>query len=47
MRRWLAARPGVDRDEFIDSITYAETQGYVKKIIGTAEDYRILYRANR
>ena len=47
VRRWLAARPGVDRDEFIDSITYAETQGYVKKIIGTAEDYRILYRANR
>ncbi|MEO6222002.1 MAG: lytic transglycosylase domain-containing protein, partial [Vicinamibacterales bacterium] len=45
VRRWLAERPGVDRDEFIDGIPYPETQGYVKKIIGTAEDYRLLYRA--
>jgi soluble lytic murein transglycosylase len=43
--RWLDERPGVDRDEFIDGIPYPETQGYVKKIIGTAEDYRQLYRA--
>jgi len=42
--RWRAARPGVDRDEFIDGIPFPETQGYVKKIIGTAEDYRLLYR---
>ncbi len=44
VRRWLAQRPGVDRDEFIDGIPYPETQGYVKKILGTAEDYRLLYR---
>jgi len=44
VERWLAERPGVDRDEFIDSIPFPETQGYVKKIIGTAEDYRLLYR---
>jgi soluble lytic murein transglycosylase len=44
VRRWLAERPGVDRDEFIDGIPFPETQGYVKKIIGTAEDYRLLYR---
>ena len=42
--RWLAERPGVDRDEFIDGIPFPETQGYVKKILGTAEDYRVLYR---
>jgi len=42
--RWLAQKPGADRDEFIDGITFPETQGYVKKIIGTAEDYRVLYR---
>lgn len=42
--RWLAERPGLDRDEFIDNIPFPETQGYVKKIIGTAEDYRLLYR---
>jgi soluble lytic murein transglycosylase len=42
--RWLAERPGFDRDEFIDDIPFPETQNYVKRILGTAEDYRILYR---
>lgn len=45
VHRWLSERPGVERDEFIDAIPFPETQGYVKKIIGTAEDYRLLYRA--
>jgi soluble lytic murein transglycosylase len=42
--RWLAERPGVSRDEFIDDIPFPETQNYVKRIVGTAEDYRLLYR---
>ena len=42
-RRWLAERPGVPRDEFIDDIPFPETQNYVKRILGTAEDYRRLY----
>jgi soluble lytic murein transglycosylase len=41
--RWMAARPGIPRDEFIDDIPFPETQAYVKKILGTAEDYRRLY----
>jgi soluble lytic murein transglycosylase len=41
--RWISERPGVDRDEFIDDIPFPETQNYVKKILGTAEDYRRLY----
>ena len=41
--KWIAQRPGLDRDEFIDAIPFPETQGYVKKILGTAEDYRHLY----
>ena len=41
--KWLAERPGVDRDEFIDDIPFPETQNYVKRILGTAEDYRLLY----
>jgi soluble lytic murein transglycosylase len=46
--RWLAERPGIDQDEFIDDIPFPETQNYVKRIIGTAEDYRNLYaRAQR
>ena len=41
--RWKAERPGVDEDEFIDDIPFPETQNYVKRILGTAEDYRLLY----
>ncbi len=43
---WMAERPGMDRDMFIDDIPFPETQAYVKKIIGTAEDYRRLYGAD-
>jgi len=43
VRRWLADRPGIGRDEFIDDIPFPETQNYVKRILGTAEDYRLLY----
>jgi soluble lytic murein transglycosylase len=41
--RWISERPGIDPQEFIDDIPFPETQGYVKKILGTAEDYRRLY----
>jgi soluble lytic murein transglycosylase len=41
--RWLAERPGLEPDEFVDDIPFPETQNYVKKILGTAEDYRIIY----
>jgi soluble lytic murein transglycosylase len=43
VRRWMAANPGLSQEEFIDSIPYPETQNYVKRILGTAEDYRRLY----
>jgi soluble lytic murein transglycosylase len=40
---WLSERPGIAQDEFIDDIPFPETQNYVKRILGTAEDYRRLY----
>jgi len=43
--RWRADRPGLDVEEFIDDIPFPETQNYVKRVLGTAEDYRILYKA--
>jgi soluble lytic murein transglycosylase len=43
VRRWRAERPGVSPEEFIDDIPFPETQNYVKRILGTAEDYRRLY----
>ena len=45
--RWTEERPGIPQDEFIDDIPFPETQLYVKKILGTAEDYRQLYPERR
>lgn len=41
--RWQKEKPGLPQDEFIDDIPFPETQNYVKRILGTAEDYRYLY----
>jgi peptidoglycan lytic transglycosylase len=43
VKRWMTERAGIPREEFIDDIPYPQTQNYVKKILGTAEDYRRLY----
>jgi soluble lytic murein transglycosylase len=40
---WLKEHPDLPPDEFIDNIPFPETQNYVKRILGTAEDYRRLY----
>jgi len=40
--RWKAAKPGSDADEF-STTSRSRTQNYVKRILGTAEDYRHLY----
>ena len=42
---WQREKPGLPQDEFIDDIPFPETQNYVKRILGTAEDYRSLYSA--
>jgi soluble lytic murein transglycosylase len=41
--RWRAERGELPIDEWIDDIPFPETQNYVKRILGTAEDYRRLY----
>jgi soluble lytic murein transglycosylase len=46
VQKWISERPGVERAEFIDDIPFPETQDYVKKILGQAEDYRRLYGPN-
>jgi soluble lytic murein transglycosylase len=43
--RWASERPGIDTVEFVDDIPFPETQNYVKRIVGTAEDYRRVYGA--
>lgn len=41
--RWRTEKPDLPDDEFIDDIPYPETQNYVKKVLGMAEDYRRIY----
>ncbi len=41
--QWIAERPGISTEEFIDDIPFPETQNYVKRILGSVDDYRILY----
>jgi soluble lytic murein transglycosylase len=43
VEKWNREHPGLPQDEFIDDIPFPETQTYVKRILGTAEDYRYLY----
>ena len=45
--RWIAERPPLPADEFVEEIPFSETQSYVKRILGTAEDYRYLYGGGR
>jgi soluble lytic murein transglycosylase len=41
----VGERPNLSKEEFIDDIPYPETQNYVRRILGTAEDYRRIYGA--
>ena len=41
--RWNDEAPGLPQDEWIDNIPFPETQNYVKRILGTVDDYRRLY----
>jgi soluble lytic murein transglycosylase len=41
--QWRGEWGDLAQDEFIDNIPFPETQTYVKRILGTAEDYRRLY----
>lgn len=42
-RSWLGRFAGLDADEWVEQITYPNTVGYVKRILGAAEGYRSLY----
>jgi soluble lytic murein transglycosylase-like protein len=42
-RSWLGRFSGLDADEWVEQITYPNTVGYVKRILGAAGGYRSLY----
>jgi len=43
VEKWMREKRDLEPDEFIDDIPFPETQNYVKRILGIAEDYRHLY----
>jgi soluble lytic murein transglycosylase len=43
VQAWISERKGLAEDEFIDDIPFPETQTYVRRVLGMAEDYRRLY----
>ena len=47
VEEWIRDAPALSPDEFVDNIPFPETQSYVRRILGTAEDYRHLYGTGR
>ncbi len=43
VEKWLREKGNLPTDEFIESIPYRETRGYVKRVLGTWQVYRTLY----
>lgn len=46
VKQWLQQGPYRDIDEFIESIPFHETRGYVQAVLRNAEHYRHLYQSN-
>jgi soluble lytic murein transglycosylase len=40
---WTAGRPDISAEEFVETIPFTETRGYVMIILGNTERYRRLY----
>lgn len=40
---WLERNPGLEWDEFVESIEFEQTRDYVKKVLAVAATYRSLY----
>jgi soluble lytic murein transglycosylase-like protein len=50
MKRWIAASNGLfvqDPDMFVESIPYAESKNYIKKVFGSYWNYQKLYQPER
>jgi len=43
VERWLAERPQLPDDEWVESIPYDETRGYVRRVLRSFQAYRVLY----
>jgi soluble lytic murein transglycosylase len=45
VEKWEARAPGRPDDEFVERISFRETRGYVKSVLGNYRHYRRLYGA--
>jgi peptidoglycan lytic transglycosylase len=45
--KWSRRYPEVDDDEFVESISFRETRGYVKRVLQNRRIYYVLYQATR
>jgi soluble lytic murein transglycosylase len=43
VRRWRAAAPGLPEDLFLETVEFAETREYGRRVLAAAEIYRYLY----
>ena len=43
VRRWLASRPGLADDEWVEAIPYDETRAYVRRVLRSLHAYQVLY----
>jgi soluble lytic murein transglycosylase len=43
-KQWIAERGSLDMDEWVESIPFSETRGYVQGVLRNAANYRRLYR---
>lgn len=43
VRRWVAARPNLDLDAFVETIPFEQARRYVMRVLSDAEIYRRLY----
>ncbi len=43
VQRWVAERPQVDMEEFVDQIPFDETRGFAKRVFTSWHHYRRLY----
>ncbi len=41
--KWLTRTGNRPTDEWVESIPFRETRGYVKRVLGTYQTYRVLY----
>jgi len=45
VRQWVSARPLADVDAWVEEIPFAETRGYVKRVMRSYNTYKLLYES--